>query len=475
MRIMFEHFKRICNSVGDRIAYVGSNGEITYYELYNKVCIYSELLKKQGTSPVVIYGHKETDYVIAILSCLIAKRTYVPVDWFMPEGRLQHIIELTGAELIINCSDDSSINTDVETVSLSELELFSSENIKASDNENAYIIFTSGSTGKPKGVPITYSNLSNFISWISSKKMLGSYADAIVLNQASFSFDLSVADLFYSIFNGHTLVALSKNELNDHTDILNKLKEHKVKICVVTPTFIRFCLLTPDFNSGFLPELSCIYFCGEKLEISLVRKLIGRFPELEIINAYGPTEATSAVSGIFITEDMLSGDILPVGETDNFSTDISINNEEIILKGKSVFNGYLGESEGGYYCTEGISCFKTGDIGYIKDNKLYCIGRRDNQIKYKGYRIELNDIESNILMCDGVTECAVIAAKGSGGEVRYIRAFVVLEQATGLDSIKKQIAEKLPFYMIPKVFTVIDQLPTNDNKKTDRARLSLYD
>ncbi|MBQ4267112.1 MAG: hypothetical protein IJB93_02865, partial [Clostridia bacterium] len=69
---MFEHFKRICNSVGDRIAYVGSNGEITYYELYNKVCIYSELLKKQGTSPVVIYGHKETDYVIAVFSCLIA-------------------------------------------------------------------------------------------------------------------------------------------------------------------------------------------------------------------------------------------------------------------------------------------------------------------------------------------------------------------------------------------------------------------
>lgn len=470
---MFEKFEKVCRDVSNKIAFIGSDGAITYSELLDKVCFYSELLKKQGTGPVVISGHKETDFVVAILSCIKAKRTYIPVDLFMPESRLKYIIELTNSDIIIQCSDFKDLS--MESITLSQLTKYADETNKESDNETAYIIFTSGSTGNPKGVPISYSNLMNFIDWISSEKMLGGYDNSIVLNQASFSFDLSVADLFYSLFNGHTLVAIANSEVNDHNNIVDKIKNHRVEICVVTPTFMRFCLLFSDFNCETLPDLKCIYFCGERLEKTLVKKLFKRFPDLHIINAYGPTEATSAVSGITINQGMLEEEILPVGSCDNFATEIFIDNGEIVLRGKSVFDGYLGGLNGGHYNDQEVNCFKTGDIGFIKENKLYCLGRMDSQVKYKGYRIELTDIESNILSCNGVIECAVIPMKNNNGEVKFIKAYVVLKNNFTIENVREQLIEKLPYYMIPKVFSELQQLPVNENKKIDRVRLQEYD
>lgn len=473
MKIMFERFEKICTKFPDRIAFWGSDYKITYSSLLKKVCFYSDLLKKQGSNPVVIFGHKETDFVIAILSCIKAGRTYIPVDCFTPESRLKYIIELTGSDLLINCSLASKLS--IESISLAQLIDYKNEPEKYSDNQTAYIIFTSGSTGKPKGVPVSYSNLINFIEWISSDKILGAYSDAVVLNQASFSFDLSVADLFYSLFGGHTLVALTKNDIDNQSAFLDKIIRYKVQIFVVTPTFIRLCLLNPDFNCDTLKNLKCIYFCGEKLETTLVKKLFKRFPDLHIINAYGPTEATSAVSGITISKNMLEDKLLPVGSCDNFATDIFIKNGEIVLSGESVFGGYLGDIKGGYYNVNGVNHFSTGDLGFIKDNMLYCLGRLDNQVKYKGYRIELADIESNILSCEGVIECAVIAIKNKNGDIKYIKAFVVLKDDCSIDYIRSELNKKLPFYMVPKVFSKLQQLPVNDNNKIDRVRLESYD
>lgn len=182
--------------------------------------------------------------------------------------------------------------------------------------------------------------------------------------------------------------------------------------------------------------------------------------------------ATSAVSAILITKEMLNEKrLLPVGEVTTFATEINIINEEIVLKGNSVFNGYLGNYIGGYYKENNTNCYNTGDIGYIENGKLYCKGRIDGQIKYKGYRIELNDIEYNLNLINGIKESAVVAKYNEDNIVKTIKAFIVTENEMDVNYIKKELKKYLPSYMIPKTIKVIDKLPINQNGKIDRKAL----
>lgn len=445
----------------NKIVYKYDDRYITYKELYDKCFYYSKLLIKEGSGPVIIYGSKELNTFISIISCIIARRTYIPIDKFIPLERFKNIIRITNSSLIISDEDISIDNVKIKR--LEDLELYKNDSDKIQNNSVAYIIFTSGSTGEAKGVPITYNNLNNFIKWISSLYPLNEYKDVNVLNQASFSFDLSVADIYYSLYNNHTLISYS-----NYNAVFNVIKRESINVCVMTPTFIKMLLLNDEFNISNYPSLKCIYFCGEVLEKRSVLKLFERFPDISIINAYGPTEATSAVCGILITKDILNEDVLPVGDIRNSATEISIINNEIVLKGDSVFSGYLGNYKGGYYKDNGINAYKTGDLGYIKNNKIYCKGRLDNQIKYKGYRIELNDIKNNILKINGVIDAEVIAKYTEDNIVKSIKAFVVLDRSV---DIKDELRKLLPSYMIPKSIKVLDKLPINNNGKIDRKAL----
>lgn len=464
---MINKIEEVVKKNPDKIAYKVKNSFITYKDLWDNAKIYADLLKRQGESPVIIYGDKEIDYVISILACIISSRAYIPISDFIPQERIEKIINETNASLILASS--KKIMTNIPCLNLEELKKFRDKPKLKINNDIIYIIFTSGTTGVPKGVPITKDNLNSFINWISELDPLKSYHDINVLNVASFSFDLSVADFYYSICNGHTLVALT-NEMKKDMLFLDVVKDEKINVAVMTPTFMKICLLDKDFNEYNFPEFKCVYFCGEKLEKKVILKLFDAFPNLKIINAYGPTEATSAVSGILITKDMLNESILPVGDMNNLATDIEIVDGEIVLKGPSVFSGYINNHKGGHYIFNNINCYKTGDIGYIENNKLYCKGRCDNQIKYKGYRIELSDIESNILDIDGVKDCCCIA-KCEDDIVKNIKAYVICENIS-LDNLKLKLKEKLPNYMIPKTIILVEKLPINDNEKRDRKVLS---
>lgn len=466
---MINRIKKIVELNPNKIAYKVNNESITYNELWNQAYKYALYLKKQGTSPVIIYGHKSINIVISILACIIANRTYVPVDSSTPLKRLNQIVELTKSLLILTDEDISFEK--IDCLSLCELKRYENYDIKENTNDIVYIIFTSGSTGIPKGVPISKTNLNNFIDWISNLKPLSDFRSINVLNQANFSFDLSVADLYYSLSNGHTLISHNSDIQANYNEIFDIMPE--INVAVMTPTFMKLCLLNKDFNEINFPNFKCIYFCGEQLEIKTVEKIFDVFPNLKIINAYGPTEATSAVSGILIEKEMLKNkELLPVGEVGNFATNIEIIDNEIVLKGKSVFGGYLGNYIGGYFEEKNINCYKTGDIGYIENGMLYCKGRKDNQVKYKGYRIELNDIEYSINSIDGVMECAVVAKYNDNLIVKSIKAFVVVCNNQDVDYIKNELKKNIPLYMIPKTIKIVDKLPINKNGKIDRKALS---
>jgi len=286
-----------------------------------------------------------------------------------------------------------------------------------------------------------------------------------ILNQASFNFDLSVMDIYYGLCNGHTIVALTKDDQTDYRKMFSIISEYKINMLVLTPTFLRLCLLEPKFNGYDYPDIKIIYSCGEGLPKTLAAKLFKRFPQIKLINAYGPTEATSAVSAVLITEEMLKFKSLPIGKIGATACDIKIVNETVNLQGKSVFAGYLDDSNN----TD--KSYDTKDLGYIENGYLFWSGRQDTQVKYKGYRINLTQVEETIKLITGVEDCVVIT-KSSSEIVQYLQAFVIINDPTlTKEYIKIQLLKCLPNYMIPKIISIIDDLPKSQNYKLDRKKL----
>lgn len=465
MNEIITNLKNACTKNASHVACIDEAKHITYKEFWEQINYYGNLLKEE-TKPVIIYGDNSINSLIAIFSLIIANRTYVPIGSCMPLERIKEIVEMLSCDLII-----SNQRIDIEgtkCLNLPELSTYSNYKNKINNNETAYIIFTSGSTGKPKGVPISYNNLNNFIKWISNFEVLNAYKDINVMNTASFSFDLSIADIFYSLMNGHTLCILqNKESLNNIFDFM--LKKH-INLIVATPTLIKMFLLDETFNMNTFKDLKCIYFCGERLDVIVSQKLLNRFPKLKIINGYGPTETTSAVSAIVINESMLSKDILPIGKINTCASSISIENDEIIIKGKSVFDGYLNINSDKIYKENNINVFKTGDLGYIENDYIYIKGRNDNQIKYKGYRIELDDVELNLLKINQVTNAAVIPIYNEKGIVKSLKAFITSKSDINAEDIKIELSKMIPKYMIPKI-KILTSLPVNKNGKIDRKGL----
>ena len=175
----------------DSLAYRIGNKSISYRELWDISDYYADMLKRQGTTPVIIYGNKDIDVIVSILSCLKAKRTYVPVSLTTPLKRIESILSLTKSDLVL--TNNNKIDN-VLNLSLNELDKYKNDKIKENNNKYAYIIFTSGTTGEPKGVPISYANLDNFIGWINSLYPLNEYVSP------DFKY-IKFGDCFYPISN----------------------------------------------------------------------------------------------------------------------------------------------------------------------------------------------------------------------------------------------------------------------------------
>lgn len=453
----------------NKILYKINHEVLTYEEGYRRVLKLSINLKKQGNSPVIIYGNKNIDGFISVLSCIVAKRCYIPISLCTPNSRIKDIIKSTKSTLLLK-NEEININN-IECLTVNSLNSKYKNSIEQynSNNNNAYIIFTSGSTGNSKGVPITYDNLNHFIKWIIHLNEFQNCNNLNVLSQANFSFDLSVMDIYFSIYKNCSIIAIDDNMKENLSKIYNVISFEKINFLIMTPTFIKLLMLDNQFNGANFSSIKYMFFCGECLEVTTVQKLRNRFPKVVIINAYGPTEATCCVSLTEITNDMFKNEILPIGKVDTSAVNIDIINEEICLEGESVFNGYIEENM--------ISCFsnkyyRTGDLGKIINNFLYCSGRIDSQIKYQGYRIELGDIENNLLKIDGIREAAVIVKyKPNTKIVKLVKAFVVLDIKMNENKIKEKLAKLVPSYMIPKTIIILSQIPVNKNGKYDRKKL----
>ena len=281
--------------------------------------------------------------IVGMIGAIKAGCGYVPVDTSIPEDRIKMIINKVQPEFVFNTTDESFESLAGEVFTIEDIKtsqdpvIFDSQ-IK--DNDTVYTIFTSGSTGEPKGVQIEYASLVQFTEWMLELNKSGN--EQQWLNQAPFSFDLSVMAIYPCLASGGTLNLVDKNMINKPKLLNEMLTATPINIWVSTPSFMEMCLLLPTLNEEQYGSLNEFFFCGEILPHRAAKALVSRFPNATIYNTYGPTEATVAVTSIQITQEILDQyPTLPVG-VERPGARLSTTDEgELVIEGQSVSLGYL--------------------------------------------------------------------------------------------------------------------------------------
>ena len=481
-------------------AYISPAEEVTYAELWERSERMADYLLKQNLkkqSPILVYGHMEPAMIISFLGCVKAGHPYIPVDISIPIERIVKIIDSAQTELVINNSGKPLV-IDQTTVRVADYEDVmaqqgNEEPITPSnwvrDDDNFYIIFTSGSTGNPKGVQISANNLQSFVNWMTEDFPIN--GGLRFLNQAPYSFDLSVMDIYPALATGGCIFAITKEMIARPKLLFEALAKSNTQVWTSTPSFAQMCLMDPSFNQELLPELSVFLFCGEILPVSVCRQLMERFPKAKIYNTYGPTEATVAITSIEVTAELLDKhQTLPIGRPkrdtrilllDENGAEVSSGEKgEMIIVGPGVSKGYLGQkelTEKAFFQYSNEQAYRTGDAGYCdEDGLLFYKGRIDFQIKLHGYRMELEEIEYHIAKSQYVKSAVVIPVY-QDEKIEYLLAAIVpnqhgFEKEYQLTSaIKKELGELIPAYMIPRKFTYHDELPITANGKLDRKKI----
>lgn len=519
----------------NKIAISVSDGRCMSYgqleDASNRIALFIDRTTAQkgfaSTAPVIVHGHKDPLMIACFLGCLKSGHPYVPIDMHsVPRDRALGIMGQVGPSIVfeVENSNDGSLaaciieafpsgegcSSSHEFVDRDKLEHLITTSgeptISASavsGDDLAYIIFTSGSTGAPKGVQITADCFDNFCQWALS---IGSQRvpreNAVFLNQAPFSFDLSVYELSQALWAGATLHCLTKQAQDDARELIRSFGDSDATIWVSTPSFAELCLANPEFGAELLPRCNLFLFCGEALRNTTASRLQERFPSALIVNTYGPTESTVAVTSVIVTSEMsVSSEPLHCG-TPKPGTEIriaksidestfSIENAEagelgeIIIVGDTVARGYfqrddLTRHSFGELLLNGerVRAYRTGDEGFLdEDGNLHCRGRIDLQVKLNGFRIELGEIEEGLVRLPQVKEAEVVLVKKSESS-SHLEAHVVSaaprvqsDFREGL-ALKEELKKTLPHYMIPKKVVFRDALPMTPNGKIDRKALA---
>lgn len=499
-------FQNISAQNENKIAIIFDGQEsITFKELdvlSNKAAHFLISMGIKKLDVLAIQNKKSPIGFAVMIACLKLGVIYTNFDYTNPVDRIKKIFDTAAPKLIFadehnaaiaNLCADLHIRYFAADANLgfldSEEESLDQQLLNAvSGNTPAYIMFTSGSTGIPKGVLISQKSLLNFIQW--GKGTYHLTQDDIMTNVNPIYFDNSVFDFYCSVFNGITMVAISKSVVEKPKEMLEILIKEKCTLWFSVPSMLIYLMNLKLLSTYILKDIRIFSFGGEGYPKELLRKLYDQYKDTaSFYNVYGPTEGTCICSVYKITEeDMRADGLAPLGMiAPNFGYLIldAAGKEstfgELCLTGEQLALGYyndLARTDKSFVQCPRLEAYyermyKTGDLVELVDGKLFFRGRIDNQIKHMGYRIELEEIENAIIRLPGIKECAVVHTI-SKNNLSKIIAYLAVENDDPSRDYKVELRHYVPNYMIPNTITILEVLPKNANGKIDRNRLKNF-
>ncbi|WP_043936835.1 non-ribosomal peptide synthetase [Planktothrix rubescens] len=479
----------------DAIAVVFEGQQLTYDELNsraNQLAHYLQSLELKLEDKIGVCIERSPLMVIAILAILKAGGAYVPLDIAYPSERLAFMIENVQCPIILtqnHLSDRLPVNNSQKLIDIESkwesIAQYSPANItsKVTPNNLAYIIYTSGSTGTPKGTEVIHRNIIGFIFGVDYVQL---DAHQIWLQHSSISWDAFTLELWTPLLFGGRCVLYPGNVITPE-NLSKIIKEEGVNILWLTCALFNLMI---DTMPESLLGVKQLITGGETLSVAHIRRGLALLPETQIINGYGPSECTVFTCCYPISkqldENLASIPIgKPIGDRKVYLLDRNLQpvpvgvSGEIHVGGASVARGYLNqlaltrEKFISNPFLAGDTLYKTGDLArYLPDGNIEYIGRIDNQVKIRGFRIELGEIEAVIGQNEDVQSVCVIVREDNPGD-KWLVAYIVPKPGVTITSgdLRQFLTHKLPGYMVPSAFVMLEFLPLTANGKIDRRAL----
>lgn len=473
---------------------------LSYGELDARAQALATRLRHLGVGPdvpVALYVERSLDMVVALLAVLQAGGCYVPLDPHHPPDRTLLILQgarpaavltqsalraqlpASDAPVVVLDGDDAGALPGASTAPA----------VRPTPDQLAYVIFTSGSTGQPKGVAMPHRGLVNLLRWQATHPRVT--APQRTLQFAALGFDVAFQEIFATLSAGGTLVLLDEATRRDPQALLQLMREQSVERLFLPFIALQNIAEYAAASGDPLPPLQDVMTAGEQLHASpAIRALFARLPGCRLHNQYGPTES-HVVTALTLAADPAAWEPLPTIGTPIANNRIHVLDPkgrelpigaagEIFIGGVGVARGYLHRPEltqerfvaDRFAPSEGARLYKTGDIGrWRADGEIEYLGRNDHQVKVRGFRVELGDIESALLQHPSVREAAVLAPRDGGGEARLVAYVSGHGTGPSRDVLRQHLQALLPPYMVPGQFVVLDAMPLSPNGKIERRAL----
>jgi D-alanine--poly(phosphoribitol) ligase subunit 1 len=479
-------FQTIVQQHAEKTAlWFAAHNAVSYAELNALANQIARYLLAQGVAAndvVCLTGTKSLLTFASMLACLKLGAVYAILDPDSPPERLRKILATCEPKLVIanDCSNEFSRydNTDLP------------QTAQVTGAHPAYIMFTSGSTGFPKGAVMTHANVLNLIAWSQTTYSLA--PSDVLTNVNPLYFDNSVFDFYSALFTGACLVPFTKDEVRDPQLLVEKIAAANCTLWFSVPSLLMFLQTMKATDGHNLSSIRRFVFGGEGYPKAKLKQLFETYPNSEFFNVYGPTECTCICSSyqLCAADFVELQGLPPLGQIANNFAYLILNDEgqrvptgeagELCLLGPNVGRGYYNDPErtaasfvqNPYNHKYQELMYKTGDLVRLNpaDGKLYIAGRKDNQIKHQGYRIELEEIEAALACLDYVAEAAALHSNHNG--LSRISAVITTREEFSDEQIRADLKRFLPAYMLPSAWYREAALPKNANGKVDRRQLA---
>ncbi len=500
-------FEQQAERTPERVAVACDGRSLTYRQLNECANRLAHALIEHGVVPDALVGlcvERSPEMLVGILGILKAGGAYVPLDTTLPKSRLEGMLRECNAPVVVTqealqplltattqhkllCLDVTDTSEQLATRSCANPSLagFSASNL-------AYVIYTSGSTGRPKGVLVEHRSIVNLLDCWQQRWALDDAEENLPASfWTSFGFDVSVFEIFVPLTAGLSVHVVPESIRADPDAMLTWLVQQRIAFAYLPPHLVRMLKDIPDERLAGL-QLKRVLIGVEPLPEEYLYRLCALLPALELVNGYGPTEATVFCTTYSTTSNLQR--TMPIGKplanTRIYVLDAARNpvpqgvQGEIFVGGAGLARGYLNQPElteerflADPFAGAPARMYRTGDLGHwLPDGNLEITGRMDAQVKLRGYRIELGEIESVLRRAPNVRD-AVVLARSDGGDGQRLVAYVVASIAgtepsrTLVDDCRQHLKMHLPDYMVPALFLVLSALPLTSSGKIDRDAL----